>query len=173
MEKESYDPYYRDFPSNVVPIRTPFTRPGRHDAGHVFIYMTNKWKRWSVLLDETRVNGVYEEARQRIPGGLSQFWLLEKRYSTHKPRSRRSAGDRGRGNAPPDHNDPSVKLGYRIQPDQVLVVLKEPSRSDTLEGDVISYHFTEADAIRAAETYTRRHDRRAIVGLLLWDTIWL
>ena len=172
MEKENYDPYYRDFPLNIVPVRTPFTRPGRHDAGHVFIYMTNKWRRWSVLLDETRINGVYEEARQRIPGGLSQFWLLEKRYSTYKPRSRRPSGNRGRRNAFSDHNDPSVKLGHRIQPSQVLVVFKEPSQSDTRQGDVISYHFREADAIAAAETYTRQHDRRAIVGLLLWDTIW-
>lgn len=172
MEKERYDPYYRDFPSNVVPVRTPFTRPGRHDAGHMFLYVTNKWKRWSLLLDETQATGIYEEARQRIPGGICQLWLVEKRYSTHNPRSRPS-GKRARGNAPSDHHDPAVKLSYRIQPDQVLIVFKEPSRSDTLPGDIISYHFRETDAIAAAETYTRQHARRAIVGLLLWDTIWL
>jgi hypothetical protein len=173
MEKEHYDPYYRDFPSNVVPVRTPFTRPGHHDAGHVFLYVTNKWKRWSLLLDKTQASTVYEEARQRIPGGICQLWLMEKRYSTHKPPSRRPSGNRVRRSTFPDRNDLSDKLGHRIQSGQVLVVFKEPSQSDTQQGDVISYHFREADAIAAAETYTRRHDRRAIVGLLLWDAIWI
>lgn len=172
MEQEKYDPYYRNFPSNVVPIRTPFTRPGGHDAGHVFIYMTNKWKRWSVLLDEARVNEVYEEARQRIPGGLSQFWLLEKRYSTHKSR-RLSLSAPRRSNAPSDHIGAPAKLEPRVPSGAVLVTLKEPSRYATRQGDVLSYHFQEADAVAAAEAYTRRHHRRAIVGLLLWDTIWL
>lgn len=113
MEKEKYDPYYRAFPSNVVPIRTPFTRPGCRDAGHVFLYVMNTQKRWSLLLDETRAVGIYEEARQRIPDGICQLWLVEKRYSTRKPRSPRPPGSRVRGNASLDHNDPSVKLGYR------------------------------------------------------------
>ena len=86
--QEHYDPYYRDFPSNLLPVRTPFTRAGQHDAGQVFIYMTRKWVRWSLLLDHTRMERIYDEARECIPSGFSQFWLLEKRYSTKKPRMR-------------------------------------------------------------------------------------
>ncbi|MGE0684307.1 MAG: hypothetical protein AB7P69_25790 [Candidatus Binatia bacterium] len=172
MEKERYDPYYRDFPSNVVPVRTPFTRPGRHDAGHVFFYVTNKRKRWSLLLDKTQANSIYEEARQYIPGGICQLWLVEKRYSTHKPRSR-SLGNRERRTTFLAHREPSTQASHYTQSDQILVVLKEPIPSDRLQGDILSYHFRETDAIAAAETYTRQHARRAIVGLLLWDTIWI
>ena len=172
MEKELYDPYYRDFPSNVVPVRTPFTRPGRLDAGHVFIYVTNKRRRWTLLLDKTRMSAIYEEARQYIPGGISQLWLVEKRYSTHKPRSR-PLGNRTRADTSLDHNEPPAKRAHQIQSDQILVVLKEPLHSDALEGDIVSYHFREAEAILVAETYARRHNHRTIVGLLLWDQIWL
>jgi hypothetical protein len=41
------------------------------------------------------------------------------------------------------------------------------------QGDVLSYHLEEAAAVAAAETYTRQHHRRAVVGLLLWDEMWL
>ena len=108
MEKEPYDPYYRDLPVNVVPARTPFTRPGHYDAGHVFIYLTNKWKRWSLLLDKARTDSIYAEARQYVPSGLSQFWLLEKRYSTDKPRVRPGVS-RTRRNVPLARSDFSVE----------------------------------------------------------------
>lgn len=172
MDEEKYDPYYRDFPSNVVPVRTPFTRPGRHDAGHVFIYLTNKWRRWSVLLDETRADAVYEEARQRIPGGLSQFWLLEKRYSTHNLRDS-FLRERRRRSAPGNQVGAPAARAQQVSSGKVWVTLREPSQYSTRQGDVLSYHFQEADAVAAAEAYTRRHNRRAIVAVLLWDTIWL
>ena len=172
METEKYDPYYRDFPSNVVPVRTPFTRPGRHDAGRVFIYMTNKWKRWSLLLDETRVTDIYGEARQYIASGISQFWLIEKRYSTHKVRDR-SFASHGHKSMPVNRHDSPGERDRSVQSGKVLVVLQEPSRSYTPQGDVLSYHFREADAVAAAERYTRRYNHRAIVGLLLWDDMWL
>ena len=85
---QAYDPYYRDFPSNLLPARTPFTRAGQGDAGHVFVYMTRKWIRWSMVLDRTRLDLIHDEARQCIPPGFSQFWLLEKRYSTTRPGGR-------------------------------------------------------------------------------------
>ena len=172
MEKEQYDPYYRDLPSSLVPVRTPFTRPGQHDAGQVFIYLTNKWKRWSLLLDKACIDGIYSEARQYIPRGLSQFWLLEKRYSTHKLRVR-PFGNHPRRNVSFDHSDFPAELDRPAWPGQPLVVLREPSRYYTQSGDVLSYHLREADAVAAAEAYTRRHHRRAIVGLLLWDEMWL
>jgi len=172
METEQYDPYYRDFPSNVVPVRTPFTRPERQDAGQVFIYLTNMWKRWSLLLDKTQANTVYDEARRCVPHGISQFWLVEKRYSTQQLRVTPSANPVRRHTrsaqstfpAELDRPDPSGKL---------LVVLREPARYYTPQGDVLSYHFGEAEAVAAAERYTRRHHRRAIVGVLLWDEMWL
>jgi hypothetical protein len=172
MEKEQYDPYYRDLPANVVPARTPFTRPGQSDAGHVFIYLTNKWKRWSLLLDKARTANIYTEARQYVPGGLSQFWFLEKRYSTDKPRVRPLV-NHTRRNIPLGPRDFSVELDRGAGPGTLLVVLREPARYYTQQGDVLSYHLQEADAVAAAETYTRRHHRRAIVGLLLWDEMWL
>jgi hypothetical protein len=171
MEQEKYDPYYRDFPSTVLPARTPFTRPGQYDAGHVFVYLTNTRKRWSLLLDQARKDSIYNEARQRIPRGLSQFWLLEKRYSTHKPRAR-ALRDRPRSNIPPDHTAPPARPDHSTWPGKLLVVLREPYQYYTQQSDVISYHFEEAKAIAAAETYTRRRNRRAIVGLLLWDEVW-
>src|SRR5690242_15851649 len=78
MEKELYDPYFRTLPSNVTPERTPFTRSGRNDAGHLFICTTNKWRRWSLLLDKMHRDGIYEEALQYIPRGIFQLWLVEK-----------------------------------------------------------------------------------------------
>lgn len=170
MEKELYDPYYRDLPSSVVPARTPFTRTGQLDAGHLFIYMTHKWKRWSLLLDKSCVDNIYEEARLYIPRGFSQFLLLEKRYSTKTwkvlpfPTQRRT---------PLGHKTRSTETTPRAEESRPLVVLREPVRSDTPQGDVISYHLEEAAAVAAAETYTRQHHRRAIVGLLLWDEMWL
>ncbi len=172
MEKEKYDPYYRDFPSNVVPVRTPFTRPGQHDAGHVFIYMTNKWKQWSLLLDKTCIDGIYNEARQYVPSGFSQFWLLEKRHSTHKLRVL-PFGSRAWRNAQLDQSDFPAELDRQVGSGRPLVVLREPARYYTQQGDVLSYHLQEAEAVAAAETYTRRHNHRAVVGLLLWDEMWL
>jgi hypothetical protein len=173
MENEKYDPYYRGFPSNVVPARTPFTRSGRRDAGHLFIYVTNKRRRWTLLLDKTQMSDIYEEARQRIPGGISQLWLVEKRYSTHKPRSRSFLGNRERGATFSCHSELPAESSPQTQSEQILVVLKEPIPSDRLQGDIISYHLRETDAILAAEAYTRRYNHRTVVGLLLWDQIWL
>jgi hypothetical protein len=172
MEKELYDPYYRDLPSIVMPARTPFTRAGQLDTGHVFIYMTHKWKRWSLLLNKSCVDNIYEEARLYIPRGFSQFLLLEKRYSTqtrkvfspHSPTQRSTTLN---------HSTRSAERDPRIEEGRPLVVLREPVRSDTPQGDVLSYHLEEAVAVAAAETYTRQHHRRAVVGLLLWDEMWL
>jgi len=46
--------------------------------------------------------------------------------------------------------------------------LKELSRCYTQQDDVLSYHLQEVAATAAAERYTRRHNRRVIVGLLRW-----
>jgi len=171
MEKEPYDPYYRELPSNLVPVRTPFTRPGRYDAGQVFIYLTNKVKRWSLLLDKTHVDSIYDEARQLIPRGISQFWLLEKRYSTHKL-GVNSVKNRIRSSTEVDQSDSLTKLDRQDGSGRTLVVLREPEHSYTRQSDILSYHFNEAEAVTAAESYTRRHHRRAVVGLLLWDEAW-
>lgn len=155
--------YYRDFPSNLLPARTPFTRSGRGDAGQLFIYVSNRLLRWSLLLAKERVERIYPEARQQIPPGFAHVWLLEKRYST------RRAGTPGRAPVPAtvqDHRTPVTGLGGSF------IVLAEPSPAPGAQGDVLSYHLQEDAAIAAADGYTRRHRRRAIVGLLVWDDYW-
>lgn len=176
----AYDPYYRDFPSNLLPAHTPFTRAGQGDAGHVFIYMTRKWRRgvnlssegdtftpcWSLVLDRSRLDLIHAEARQCIPPGFSQLWLLEKRYSTARP------GGRARPvltHPPVDRRGPPPKT---ILEEQLLVVLREPPQRPDGKGDVLSYHLRETEALRAAEAYTRRSRHRAVVAGLLWDELW-
>ncbi len=182
----AYDPYYRDFPSNLLPARTPFTRAGQGDAGHIFIYMTRKWMRWSLVLDRTRLNLIHDEARQCIPPGFSQFWLLEKRYSTarlggrarpslkHYPLDRfRPPPETGRPGKRNDA-DPLIKksASFALLEEKLLIVLREPRRRPDGKGDVLSYHLREAEARRAAEAYTRRSRCRAVVAGLLWDELW-
>ena len=171
MEREKYDPYYRDLPSVIVPVRTPFTRSGRNDADHLFIYVTNKSKRWSVLLDKTRIESLYDEARQYIPRGISQFWLLVKRYSTHKPGGR-DITRRAQNRAPANPRDSSLGPDRQGGTGRTLVVLREPEPTFARQSDILSYHFDETEAVTAAESYTRRHRRRAVVGVLLWDEAW-
>lgn len=172
METASYDPYYRHLPSALVPARTPFTRPGRLDAGHVFVYLTSLWKRWSLLLDERSGLGLYDEARQCIPRGISQLWLVEKRYSTQLPRDpsavRRTPPALASRRSPLPPSTAQERPGGNL-----LVVLCEPARVYARQNDIVSYHFEEAEAVAAAELYTRRRHRRALVGRLLWDELWL
>lgn len=165
---DHYDPYYRNFPSNLLPVRTPFTRAGQHDAGQVFIYMTRKWVRWSLLLDHTRLERIYGEARECIPSGFSQFWLLEKRHSTQKPRMR-SGSSRPAG---PDRGEGAAESHPTALAEKLYVVLREPLQQPDGKGDVLSYHLYEAEAVAAADAYTRQYRRRAVVGLLLWDELW-
>ncbi len=171
MEQEKYDPYYRNLPSNLVPVRTPFTRPGRVDAGQVFIYVTNKSKRWSVLLNKTRIESLYDEARQYIPRGISQFWLLEKRYSTHKPGGN-DATKRTQNRALVNSRNPSPEPDRQSGTGTTLVVLREPEPTFARQSDILSYHFDETEAVAAGEGYARRQHRRAVVGSLLWDEAW-
>jgi len=171
MEREKYDPYYRDLPSVVVPVRTPFTRSGWNDADHLFIYVTNKSKRWSVLLDKTRIESLYDEARQYIPRGIFQFWLLEKRYRIHKPGGK-DVMRRTQNRAPANPRDSSRGPDRQGGTGRTLVVLREPEPVFARQSDILSYHFDETEAVTAAESYTRRHRRRAVVGMLLWDEAW-
>ncbi len=172
MEQKLYDLYFRTLPSNLTPERTPFTRSGRHDAGHLFIYTTNRWRRWSLLLDKTHRDSIYEEALQHIPRGIFQLWLVEKRYSTQQWRGSSSAG-RLQKNVRLDQSDSTSRQDHLTSADRPLVVLREPLRDYAPQGDVLSYHLQEADAIAAAEAYTRRCHRRALVGMVLWDEMWI
>ena len=169
---DHYDPYYRDFPSNLLPTRTPFTRAGHHDTGQVFIYMTRKWVRWSLLLDHTRIERIYDEARECIPSGFSQFWLLEKCYSTQKSRTRsgssRSVASRQSKASGERANEPQPTA----LEEKLYVTLREPPQQPDGKGDMLSYHLHESEAVAAADAYTRQQHRRAVVGLLLWDELW-
>ena len=162
MAKRPYDPYYRNFPSTALPARTPFTRSGRGDAGYVFFYLTHRKPNWSLLLDKSRLEHIYAEAQERIPKDFTQFLLLEKVYSTPKPRS-----DLPRSASPP-------RPGPQADPDSspTLIVLREPDPIFTEQGDLVSYHLHESEAIVAADTYARLNHRRALVGLLVWDERW-
>lgn len=167
MDTPPPDYYYRNFPSQVLPTRTPFTRVGRGDAGLLFIYVSNRRQRWSVLLDKERVESIYPEARKQIPPGFAHVWLLEKCYST------RPAGfhTRTKHSSPlhqPAHGDRTPVTGLG----ESFILLAEPSPAPGVQGDVLSYHLQEGAAIEAAEEYTKRHHRRAVVGLLVWDDYW-
>ena len=108
---------------------------------------------------------IYAEAEMRIPKDFTQFLLLEKLYSTRRPlasasRQRKTAVSPS--NAPPQGHDSAT----------TLIVLREPDPILTKQGDIVSYHLQEDEALAAAETYTRLNNRRAIVGALLWDERW-
>ena len=175
-QDDRYDPYYRNFPSNLLPVRTPFTRAGHHDAGHVFIYMTRKWIRWSLLLDHSRIERIYDEARECIPSGFSQFWLLEKCYSTQKPHLRNRSSRTVASSQSKASDGISGELASEPHStgleEKLYVALREPPQQPDGKGDMLSYHLHKAEAVAAADAYTRQHRRRAVVGLLLWDELW-
>ena len=167
MDTPSPDYYYRNFPSQVLPARTPFTRVGRGDAGLLFIYVSNRRQRWSVLLDKERVESIYPEARKQIPPGFAHVWLLEKCYST------RPAGFHTRTkHASPLHQPASRRPHPGHRTGRVVHSLSRTVSLAGVQGDVLSYHLQEGAAIEAAEAYTRQHHRRAVVGLLVWDDYW-
>ena len=167
MDTPSPDYYYRNFPSQVLPARTPFTRVGRGDAGLLFIYVSNRRQRWSVLLDKERVESIYPEARKQIPPGFAHVWLLEKCYST-RPAGFHTRTKHASPLHQPAHGDRTPVTGLG----ESFILLAEPSPSPGVQGDVLSYHLQEGAAIEAAEAYTRQHHRRAVVGLLVWDDYW-
>ena len=169
---DHYDPYYRNFPSRLLPARTPFTRAGDYDAGQVFIYMTRKWVRWSLLLDSSFMERIYDEARECIPSGFSQFWLLEKRYCTQKPRRRNKPARSGLLSQSKVADGIVRKAHPTALEEKLYVALREPPRQPDGKGDMLSYHLHETEAVTAADAYTRHHGRRAGVGLLLWDELW-
>ena len=167
MDTTSPDYYYRDFPSQVLPTRTPFTRVGRGDAGLLFIYISNRRQRWSVLLDKERVEHLYPEARKQIPPGFAHVWLLEKCYST-RPAGFHTRTKHPHPLHPPAQGDRTPVTGLG----ESFILLAEPSPAPGVQGDVLSYHLQEGAAIEAAEEYTKRSRRRAVVGLLVWDDYW-
>ena len=162
------DYYYRDFPSNILPARTPFTRVGQGDSGQLFIYVSNRRRRWSLLLAKDRVEEIYREARKQIPPGFAHVWLLEKRYSTRPANFHARARPQSPPANPQDRGNRTPVTGLG----ESLIVLAEPSQSPGVQGDVLSYHLQESKAVEAAEEYTKWHRRRAVVGLLVWDDYW-
>ncbi len=162
MAKRPYNPYYRNFPSTALPARTPFTRSGRGDAGYVFFYLTHRKPNWSLLLDKSRLEYIYAEAQERIPKDFTQFLLLEKVYSTPKPRPDLPW--------PAPSSQPDAQVAPNDSPP--LVVLREPDPVFTKQGDLLSYYLHEGEAIAAANTYARLNQRRALVALLVWDERW-
>ena len=164
-----YDPYYRNFPSNALPVRTPFTRSGRNDAGYIFFYLTHKKPNWSLLLEKSRMDYIYAEADMRIPRDFTQFLLLEKRYSTQTSQSRARRSSHVRSSPP---QQAAEDKGSRLSNSSTLIVLREPDPVLTKQSDIVSYHLQEDEAIAAADAYTRQNNRRALVGLLLWDERW-
>ena len=176
--RPEYDPYYRNFPSNALPVRTPFTRSGRNDAGYIFFYLTHKKPNWSLLLEKSRMDYIYAEADLRIPRDFTQFLLLEKRYSTQTSQSRARRRSHPRSVPPPQAAEYAEDKGSDSSNSsttsfsETLIVLREPDLVLTKQSDIVSYHLQEDEAIVAADTYTRQNNRRALVGSLLWDERW-
>lgn len=163
------DPYYRIFPSNTTPSRTPFSRSGYADANHFFIYMTNR-KKWSLLLDKARLDQIFAEAQTIIPIGYNQLWLFEKIYSTKKAKIQQTA----HGSTPlyESHKDYPADIERCNWPEQLFVVLMEPYLMQSHNSHVLSYHLHEHEAINTANDYTFIKNRRAVVGKMLWDAYW-
>lgn len=171
-----HDPYYRNFPSNALPARTPFTRSGRNDAGYIFFYLTHKRPNWSLILEKSRMDCIYAEADVHIPRDFTQFLLLEKRYSTQTSSSKARRVGRRRVRTLPQQetaNKASDNSSFVTNNfSNTLIVLREPDPILTKHSDIVSYHLEENEAVAAADTYTRLNNRRSLVGLLLWDERW-
>ena len=178
IPRPKYDPYYRNFPSNALPVRTPFTRSGRNDAGYIFFYLTHKKPNWSLLLEKSRMDYIYAEADMRIPRDFTQFLLLEKRYSTQTSQSRARRNNHVRSSPPQQAAEDKGSRSSNSSNSSTtsfsdtLIVLREPDLVLTKQSDIVSYHLQEDEAIAAADAYTRQNNRRALVGLLLWDERW-
>lgn len=153
MAKRPYDPYYRNFPSTALPARTPFTHSGRGDAGHVFSYLTHRKPNWSLLLDKSRL-----EDLRRSPGAHPQgFHPVPVARKGVQPRL-----------------TPPARRSAQPAPDgsRTLVVLREPDPIFTRQGNLVSHHLHEGEAIAAADTYARLNQCRALIGLVVWDERW-
>ncbi len=144
-------------------FRQPFCRPERRSPARAEVTpaifsstCTHRKPNWNLLLDKSQLESIYAEAQERIPKDFTQFLLLEKVYSTPKPRSGLPH--------PPTQPAPD---GSRT-----LVVLREPDPIFTEQGDLVSHHLHEGEAIAAADTYARFNQRRAVVGSLVWDERW-
>lgn len=116
-------------------------------------------------MEKSRMEYIYEEAALRIPKDFTQFLLLEKIYSTRKPHASANSQRKTMTSHPP-----AAPLGHDSA--ATLLVLREPDPILTEQGDIVSYHLQQDEALAAAETYTRLNHRRAIVGALLWDERW-
>ena len=163
------DPYYRNFPSNVHPPRTPFSRSGTADAGHIFLYLTNS-HRWSLLLDRSQRRFIIDEAQQIIQIGYNQLWIFEKLFSTRKARRRQPVSKAAFGYT--FSQSAREELDRSKWPGKLIAVLREPYDFHTTSRDLLSYHLKVEEAIESAETYTRLKNRRAVVGLMLGDVYW-
>ena len=163
------DPYYRNFLSNTLPIRTPFSRSGIKDRGHYFIYMTNS-RKWTLLLDRHKFEEIGDEAQKLIPMGYNQLWLFKKIYSTKRFPKKQSVGKSIADYS--FHNNYPSDLERKYWPNRLYVVLREPYTFSTIDGDVLSYCIKESDAIHEANIYTLQKNRRSVVGLMVWDLQW-
>lgn len=163
------DPYYRNFRSNAIPNRTPFSKSGIEDRGHYFIYMTNS-RKWSLLLDSQRFGEIENEVQKKILMGYNQLWLFMKIFST-KRLPKRQLVDGSIVDYTFNREYPSA-LQRKHWPYRLYVVLREPYTFGTLDGDILTYCTAESDAINAANIYTLQKNRRAVVGLLIWDLQW-
>ena len=92
-----------------------------------------------MLLDKTRIESLYDEARQYIPRGIFQFWLLEKRYRIHKPGGK-DVMRRTQNRAPANPRDSSRGPDRQGGTGRTLVVLREPEPVFARQSDILSYH---------------------------------
>jgi|GEM_PF-2842874 hypothetical protein len=70
-------------------------------------------------------------------------------------------------------NPPYPKnIDRRDWPGRLYAILREPIAVKYPNGDVIGYRIRDETAVRRADQYTEIYSRRAVVGLMVWDTAW-
>ncbi|NOY45954.1 MAG: hypothetical protein GXP50_10975 [Deltaproteobacteria bacterium] len=163
--------YQKEFPLSVRPWRTPFGTPGEPSDPVWFLYLTNREQRFTGLFPPSE--GWKEAAERCFPPGYTQLWLLEKRIAFHpRPGSKRRAPRRSPLLPdPPVPYPSSEELPRERWPNRLFVVLREPYPKGA-HHDVVGAWASEEAAREAAERYTRDHNRRSVVGLLLADLGW-
>ena len=147
--------------TSIPPLETHFEQTGHCTEDRWFIYMTNRFEgRWFYLMVE-------QDTRKR---GYSQLWLLKKIYASELPEGPSAPDEKGRKRT---FNPPYPKnLSRNDWPGRLYVIFREPIAVKYPHADIIGYRIKMESAIRRADQYASNYQRRAVVGLMVWDTAW-
>lgn len=162
--------FFGGMPGVLRPPRTPFGEPGRPSEPAAFYYFTNRMSgRFSYLLTDplAREKLDYLYFHPQHGPGYNQLWVFEKRYASARPTDAQCDERPFRR-----HEHYPEGLARNDWPGRLLVLLREPDPRSPVSNDVLRYYLRENAAIKAADAYTRRQGRRAVVGLMLADLNW-